>query len=50
MREEDEAGAQKIFRIVRIPFKVAFVSGNLKMRLNVEQSPKTGEVGALRPN
>ncbi|KAK9792676.1 hypothetical protein WJX73_007188 [Symbiochloris irregularis] len=44
VREEGEAGAQTIFRIVRIPFKVAFVTGNLKMRLNVEQSPKTGEI------
>lgn len=44
IEEDDPSGRQRIFRIVRIPFRVAFVTGNLKLRLKVEQSPKTGEV------
>lgn len=44
IQEEEPSGAQKIFRIVRIPFKVSFISGNLKMRLHIEQSPQTGEI------
>lgn len=38
---------QKIRRTVRVPFKAAFVTGNLKLRLWVEQSTETGEVRLL---
>ena len=44
IEQEDGKGAQLIFRIVRIPFQVAFVSGNLKLRLHVEQNSKTRKV------
>ena len=43
-QENQQPGAETLFRIVRIPFKVAIVSGNLKLRLHVTQSSKTGEV------
>lgn len=44
LREEGSDGAQSLFRVVRIPFRVAFVTGNLKLRLNVEQNPNTRKV------
>jgi hypothetical protein len=44
VQEDDGAGRQKIFRVVRIPFKVAFVSGNLKLRLHVVQCRQTGKI------
>ena len=47
IEEDDDSGRQQIFRIVRIPFRVSFITGNLKLRLRVEQSPKTGEVGPV---
>ena len=47
VEEDDGEGAQTLFRVVRIPFRVLFVTGNLKMRLHVEQDSKTGHVSAL---
>ncbi|KAK9829915.1 hypothetical protein WJX72_008625 [[Myrmecia] bisecta] len=41
---DDGAGGQTLFRIVRIPFKVMFVAGNLKLRLRVEQDSRTGQI------
>ena len=49
VEEDDGEGAQTLFRLVRIPFRVLFVTGNLKMRLHVEQDSKTGHVSALPP-
>ena len=47
VEEDDGEGGQTLFRVVRIPFRVLFVTGNLKMRLHVEQDSKTGHVRAL---
>ena len=47
VEEDDGEGAQTLFRVVRIPFRVLFVTGNLKMRLHVEQDSKTGHVSAV---
>ena len=47
VEEDDGEGGQTLFRVVRIPFRVLFVTGNLKMRLHVEQDSKTGHVSAL---
>ena len=44
VEEDDGRGRQKLFRIVRIPFRVLCVSGNLKMRLRVEQDCRTRTV------
>ncbi|DBA74936.1 TPA: hypothetical protein ACH3X2_009264 [Trebouxia sp. C0005] len=44
IEEDDGQGNQKIFRVIRIPFRVVFVSGNLKLRFHVEQSRKAGKV------
>ena len=44
IEEDDGQGGQVIFRVVRIPFKVAFVTGNLKLRLHVEQDSRIGQV------
>lgn len=44
IEEDDGQGNQKIFRVIRIPFRVVFVSGNLKLRFHVEQSSKAGKV------
>ena len=44
VEEDDGRGRQKLFRIVRIPFRVVCVSGNLKMRLRVEQDCGTRTV------
>ena len=44
IEEDDGQGGQVIFRVVRIPFKVAFVTGNLKLRLHVEQDSRVGQV------
>lgn len=44
---DDGQGRQEIFRVVRIPFRVAFVTGNLKLRLGVTQDRKAGEVRAM---
>ncbi len=41
---DDGQGRQQIFRVVRIPFRVAFVTGNLKLRLAVDQDQKAGRV------
>ena len=44
MEKDDHTGAEQLFRIVRIPFRVACVSGNLKMRLRVNQDRRTRKV------
>ena len=41
---DDGQGREQIFRVVRIPFRVAFVTGNLKLRLGVDQDRKAGKV------
>lgn len=45
VEEDDGQGNQTIFRIVRVPFRVVFVSGNLKLRFRVTQSRQDGKVG-----
>lgn len=47
VEEDDGRGRQKLFRLVRIPFRVVCVSGNLKMRLRVEQDRSTRQVRTL---
>ena len=42
-REVDAEGVEKLFRVVRIPFRVAVVTGNLKLRMHVRQCRKAGE-------
>jgi len=44
IEEDDGQGNQKIFRVIRIPFRVVFVSGNLKLRFHVQQSREAGKV------
>lgn len=44
IEEDDGQGNQKLYRVIRVPFRVVFVSGNLKMRFYVEQSQKDGKV------
>ena len=44
MEKDDGNGAVQLFRVVRIPFRVACVSGNLKMRLRVNQDWRTRKV------
>ena len=44
IEEDDGQGNQKIFRVIRIPFRVVFASGNLKLRFHVDQSRKAGKV------
>ena len=41
---EDGFGKQELFRTVRIPFRVAVVTGNLKLRMHVTQSRLDGLV------
>ena len=41
---EDGLGRQELFRTVRIPFRVAVVTGNLKLRMHVTQSWPDGSV------
>ena len=41
-------GRQELFRTVRIPFRVAVVTGNLKLRMHVTQSWPDGLVCLLR--
>ena len=50
IEEDDGKGGQVIFRVVRIPFKVAFVTGNLKLRLHVEQDSRVGQVALPPPD
>ena len=38
IEEDDGQGNQTLFRVVRVPFRVVFVSGNLKLRFRVKQS------------
>ncbi len=47
MEKDDGQGAVQLFRVVRIPFRVACVSGNLKMRLRVNQDRRTRKVSLL---
>ena len=44
VEEDDGCGRQVLFRVVRIPFRVLCVSGNLKMRLRVQQDRRTRQV------
>lgn len=44
---EDGLGKEELFRTVRIPFRVAVVTGNLKLRMHVTQSWPDGSVSAL---
>ena len=44
IEEDDGEGNQRIFRVIRVPFRVVFVSGNLKMRFHVQQSRQDGKV------
>lgn len=44
IEEDDGQGNQKLFRVIRVPFRVVFVSGNLKLRFHVQQSQKDGKV------
>ena len=44
IEEDDGQGNQTIFRVIRVPFRVVFVSGNLKLRFHVQQSRKEGKV------
>ena len=48
MEEDDHSGAVQLFRVVRIPFRVACVSGTLKMRLRVNQDRRTRKVRTFR--
>lgn len=44
IEEDDGQGNQKLYRVIRVPFRVVFVSGNLKMRFHVQQSQREGKV------
>lgn len=44
IQEDDGDGNQTIFRVIRVPFRVAFVSGNLKLRFHVQQSRNDGKI------
>lgn len=44
IEEDDGQGNQTLFRVIRVPFRVVFVSGNLKLRFHVQQSQKDGKV------
>ena len=44
IEEDDGKGNQTLFRVIRVPFRVVFVSGNLKLRFHVKQSRKEGKV------
>ena len=50
MEKDDGKGAVQLFRVVRIPFRVACVSGNLKMRLRVNQDRRTRKVSHFSMN
>ena len=47
VEEDDGQGNQTIFRVIRVPFRVVFVSGNLKLRFHVKQSRQDGKVHML---
>ncbi|KAL3160133.1 hypothetical protein ABBQ32_010906 [Trebouxia sp. C0010 RCD-2024] len=44
IEEDDGQGNQTLFRIIRVPFRVVFVSGNLKLRFRVRQSRQDGKI------